>query len=51
MISLKNFNIYIHDTQLSKIGFFFSHECNGLTLAATYMAQRREESIIIQISI
>ena len=21
---------------------FFSHECNGLTLAAIYMAQRRE---------
>ena len=51
MISLKNFNIYIHDTQLSKIGFFFSHECNGLTLAAIYMAQRREGSIITQISI
>lgn len=51
MISSKNFNIYIHDTQLSKIGFFFSYECNGLTLAAIYMAQRREGSIITQISI
>ena len=30
---------------------FFSHECNGLTLAAIYMAQRREGSIITQISI
>ena len=34
-----------------KLVFFFSYECNGLTLAATYMAQRREEIIIIQISI
>ena len=34
-----------------KLVFFFSYECNGLTLATIYMAQRREGSIITQISI
>ena len=45
MISLKNFNIYIHDTQLSKIGFFLAmNAMDSLWLQPIWPREEREVS-------
>lgn len=45
MISLKNFNIYIHDTQLSKIGFFLAmNAMDSLWLQSIWPREEREVS-------